>query len=74
VLGDVYAWVSARLDDTKLNALQNDAALEEIRRESGEQLANLRALAAHAGSVDALKVLWSAAGLNVAALGSLALT
>lgn len=75
VLGDVYAWVVARLDETKLKVLENDAAaLKEIRRESGEQLANLRALVAHAGGEDALKALWSAAGLNVAALNGLALS
>ncbi|MGP6156229.1 MAG: hypothetical protein ACLPYS_01605 [Vulcanimicrobiaceae bacterium] len=75
VLGDVYAWVVARLDDAKLKALENNTVvLKEIDRESREQLANLRALVVHAGSGDALKTMWAAAGLNVVALNGLALS
>ena len=74
VLGDVYAWAAARVDDAKLSRLGHDSAtLGELRRESDEQLANLRALAAHAGGLAGLKSLWAAAGLAAAAVEGLTL-
>lgn len=77
MLCDVYAWAVARVDDAKLARLAKDEdalAREEIRREVGEQLVHLRALAAHAGGIDALKDVWAAGGLEPAALDGLRLT